>query len=207
MNSPGIEAARKLAHLGYRFQVTGSTIKARYKGTGEPNPAQVRPLLALVKEHKKEVLTYLNKPAPRERVLTCADCPHFEANHGPNPPGRVGPLPEAKPGAVWGGDGLQDHSIHTSGNGEASMSKQIFSIPKSSREKVVFSFSEFKGKDYLDMRIFVVSDNGGQDIPTKKGLTIGINLYPNFREGLRQVEAAMIQEGWLDREDLEPQSG
>lgn len=85
MNSPGIEAARKLAHLGYRFQVTGSTIKARYKGTGEPNPAQVRPLLALVKEHKKEVLTYLNKPAPRERVLTCADCPHFEANHGPNP--------------------------------------------------------------------------------------------------------------------------
>jgi len=24
-------------------------------------------------------------PNPRERVLTCADCPHFEANHGPNP--------------------------------------------------------------------------------------------------------------------------
>jgi hypothetical protein len=22
---------------------------------------------------------------PRERVLTCADCPHFEANQGPNP--------------------------------------------------------------------------------------------------------------------------
>jgi len=20
-----------------------------------------------------------------ERILTCADCPHFEANHGPNP--------------------------------------------------------------------------------------------------------------------------
>lgn len=23
--------------------------------------------------------------APRERILTCADCPHFEANRGPNP--------------------------------------------------------------------------------------------------------------------------
>ena len=22
---------------------------------------------------------------PREHVLTCADCPHFEANQGPNP--------------------------------------------------------------------------------------------------------------------------
>ena len=24
-------------------------------------------------------------PAPQEHVLTCADCPHFEGNHGPNP--------------------------------------------------------------------------------------------------------------------------
>jgi hypothetical protein len=24
-------------------------------------------------------------PAPQEHVLTCTDCPHFEANQGPNP--------------------------------------------------------------------------------------------------------------------------
>ena len=87
------------------------------------------------------------------------------------------------------------------------MSKQIFSIPKSSREKVVFSFSKFKGKNYLDVRVFVISDNGGQDIATKKGITIGVNLYPQFKEGLRQVEAAMVHDGLLDLEDLEPQPG
>ena len=27
----------------------------------------------------------LTSPAPQEHVLTCADCPHFEGNHGPNP--------------------------------------------------------------------------------------------------------------------------
>ena len=27
----------------------------------------------------------LTSPAPQEHVLTCSSCPHFEANHGPNP--------------------------------------------------------------------------------------------------------------------------
>lgn len=84
------------------------------------------------------------------------------------------------------------------------MSKQIFTIPKNSREKVIFSFSEFKGKTYLDMRVFVVPDNGGPDAPTRKGICIGIDLYPQFREGLHQVEKAMIGDGLIDSEDLEP---
>jgi hypothetical protein len=55
----GVEAARKLAHLGYRFTVNGETIKARYEGPGQPDPAQVRPLLETVKAHKAEVLPFL----------------------------------------------------------------------------------------------------------------------------------------------------
>lgn len=85
MSNPGIEAARTLTRLGYRFTVNGDTIKAKYEGTGEPNPGQVRALLAQVREHKPEVLAYLSRPALRDRILTCVDCPHFEANHGPNP--------------------------------------------------------------------------------------------------------------------------
>ncbi len=82
--SPGIEAVRKLAHLGYRFAVNGETIKAKYEGPGEPDPAQVRPLLEVVKAHKPDVLAYLSKPAMPERVLTCADC-GFHHYSGPNP--------------------------------------------------------------------------------------------------------------------------
>jgi len=83
--SPGIEAARKLAHLGYRFTVTGESIKARYEGPGDPDPAQVRPLLALVKKYKTQVISYL-APKPQERVLTCYDCRHFQpAANSPNP--------------------------------------------------------------------------------------------------------------------------
>jgi hypothetical protein len=85
--NPGIEAVRKLAHLGYRFTVNGETIKARYEGPGDPDPAQVRPLLGLVKEHKAEVIGYLvQQPEALERVLTCYECSHFRpAVNSPNP--------------------------------------------------------------------------------------------------------------------------
>lgn len=74
--NPGIEAARKLAHLGYRFAVVGESIKAKYEGTGEPNPGLVRPLLDLVKTHKDEVRHFLKCYCPQ-----CGGgcfCPDYE---------------------------------------------------------------------------------------------------------------------------------
>ena len=84
--NPGIEAAQKLVHLGYRFTVYGEAIKARYEGPGDPDPSQVRPLMALVKDNKPEVLAYLSRPIPPERILTCYECDHFcPAFNSPNP--------------------------------------------------------------------------------------------------------------------------
>lgn len=81
---PGIDAVRTLARMGYRFTVDGETIKAKYHGPGEPDPGMVRPLLAMVREHKPDVLAYLSTPAPQERILSCADC-GFHEYQGPNP--------------------------------------------------------------------------------------------------------------------------
>ena len=86
--NPGIEAVRKLALLGYRFTVNGETIKGKYKGQGYLDPIQVRPLLALVKEHKVEVIDYLGRsPHPlAQRHVTCFECGHFRrAVKSPNP--------------------------------------------------------------------------------------------------------------------------
>jgi hypothetical protein len=81
--SQGIEAVRKLTLMGYRFEVYGETIRARYEGPGDPDPAQVRPLLALVKEYKGRVINYLaQKPGAQERVLTCYECSHFQPAAG-----------------------------------------------------------------------------------------------------------------------------
>lgn len=83
--NPGIEAVRKLAHMGYRFTVNGETIKAKYGGPGKPDPDIVRPLFETVKAHKPDVLAHLGKPTPPERILTCFECPMHE-HDAVNPP-------------------------------------------------------------------------------------------------------------------------
>jgi len=84
--------------------------------------------------------------------------------------------------------------------------KPIFEIQKNSRETIRFRLGEFKGHKFLDMRIFIAEpgENGSlaQDpAPTKKGLAVSPALWPQFKEALAQVEAAMIQEGWIDQAD------
>ena len=82
--SPGIEAVSKLSRLGFAFEVNGDRVRYRYQGPDTPDPAQVRPLMEVVKAYKADVLAYLSKPAPRERTLTYADC-GFHEYQGPNP--------------------------------------------------------------------------------------------------------------------------
>jgi hypothetical protein len=79
--------------------------------------------------------------------------------------------------------------------------KTVCELPKNSREVYQFRLAEYKGHKLVDMRIFTRED--GQDpLPTKKGLAVSPHLWPQFRQALAQVEATMIQEGWLDFEDL-----
>ena len=58
----GLAAVKRLTAMGYHFQVEGVALRYEWQGAGKPDPVQVRPLLALVKEHKPEVLAYLKRP-------------------------------------------------------------------------------------------------------------------------------------------------
>jgi hypothetical protein len=79
-------AVMELTRLGFRFRLDGEAVKVRWEGKEKPDPAQVVPLLHLVKAHKEEVrqLMAVQRPSPPERILTCADC-GFHEYQGPNP--------------------------------------------------------------------------------------------------------------------------
>ncbi len=81
------------------------------------------------------------------------------------------------------------------------MDKPVCEIHKNSREVYQFRLGGVKGHKFADMRIFALED-GKDPVPTKKGLVISPQLWPKFRAALDQMEAAMIKEGWLDRDDL-----
>jgi hypothetical protein len=79
--------------------------------------------------------------------------------------------------------------------------KQICQLSKNTRGTIWFRLGEFKGHKLIDVRVFITED-GKDPAPTKKRLAISPQLWPQFRAALEQVEAAMIEQGWLDRDDL-----
>jgi len=85
--------------------------------------------------------------------------------------------------------------------------KPVCELPKNSREIIRFRLGEYQGHKFCDMRIFVTEpgENGGKPkdpAPTKKGFAVSPALWPQFKAALAQVEEAMVEAGWLDREDL-----
>jgi hypothetical protein len=84
------------------------------------------------------------------------------------------------------------------------MDKQVCELSKNSREAIKFSLREYQGHKFADLRIYVQEDGKAQ-VPTKKGLAVNPTLWREFKKALEQLEAAMIQDGWIDRADLEVQ--
>jgi len=62
--------------------------------------------------------------------------------------------------------------------------KQILAtIPRSATEQIQVQLSEYKGKKFLDLRIFYTTDNGATWLPTKKGVAV----YPENLEALKEA--------------------
>ena len=75
-------------------------------------------------------------------------------------------------------------------------------MPKNTREAYQFRLGEYQGHKFADMRIFALED-GKDPAPTKKGLAVSPALWAKFRQALVELEKAMIEAGWLDKEDLQ----
>jgi len=75
------------------------------------------------------------------------------------------------------------------------MEKQqlIDQFDKNSIENIRINLQEWKGEKYIDMRVWIRPDTeeGGQDIATKKGLTLNVALIPELIEALQKARKAI----------------
>jgi len=83
------------------------------------------------------------------------------------------------------------------------MSDIISQVTKNAREVIFLSLSEYKGHRLIDIRVHVPGDQEGDWVPTRKGVSIAVGLYPAFKQAMAELEKALIQQGLLDAEDLD----
>ncbi len=67
------------------------------------------------------------------------------------------------------------------------MNEIIGEMEKGWNEKLIFSVSEFKGKQYANIRIYY-EDDEGEWKPTKKGITVALDTFSEFKENIEALE-------------------
>ena len=77
------------------------------------------------------------------------------------------------------------------------MSEVVAEMEKSANEKIFFSLSEFKGKSYADIRVHY-EDDEGEWKPTKKGVTVAVERFSEFKEHISSLEEFLASKGLLD---------
>lgn len=76
------------------------------------------------------------------------------------------------------------------------MNDVIGEMEKGWNEKIVFSISEFRGKNYANIRIYY-EDDEGEWKPTKKGITVPVESFAEFRSHLDELEKRLSEAGFL----------
>lgn len=80
------------------------------------------------------------------------------------------------------------------------MSKPICSLQKNAREELRFSLDEYRGHQFISVRVFVPSKDGADFIPTKSGITFKPHQLDDVKSALTQVEAVVRANGLLTDE-------
>jgi len=73
-------------------------------------------------------------------------------------------------------------------------SKILAAIDRTDTEQLQISISEYKGKSYLNMRIFYTTDEGATWIPTKKGVTFSPEQIDILEEAIQEAKKEFMAE-------------
>jgi hypothetical protein len=74
------------------------------------------------------------------------------------------------------------------------MDRLISKFRKNAFEEIQISAKEFRGRQLVDIRVFV-GPRGQETKPTKKGISIPIELYGEFGKAIDNLEAILEAEG------------
>lgn len=72
--------------------------------------------------------------------------------------------------------------------------KILATIDRTDTEQLQISVSEYKGKSYLNLRIFYTTDEGATWIPTKKGVTFAPDQLDILTDAIEEAKQLFMEE-------------
>ena len=81
------------------------------------------------------------------------------------------------------------------------MDELIEQFEKNATEVVRVSLTEYRGRKLVDVRVYY-SDSEGQYRPTKKGVSLSVDVYPDFKRAMLALEKILLERDLLSPEDL-----
>ena len=82
------------------------------------------------------------------------------------------------------------------------MAEMIGQFEKNATEVLRVSLTEYRGHQLLDVRVYY-SDDEGQYRPTKKGVSLAVGLYPEFKKALLTLEKTLLERQLITQDDID----
>ena len=79
------------------------------------------------------------------------------------------------------------------------MDQLIATIEKNADEAIRVSLREYKGHPFIDVRVYWKPPEG-EPGPTKKGVTLNPELFPQLKKAMGALEAALVKAKLIDEE-------
>lgn len=70
----------------------------------------------------------------------------------------------------------------------------LATIPRTETEEIHIQINEYKGKKYLDLRVFYTTDGGANWLPTKKGVTFAPDKLEELKDAIEKAQKCFEEE-------------
>lgn len=75
------------------------------------------------------------------------------------------------------------------------MDKTVSVFQKNKFQEVRVGIREYKGNDLIDIRTWTLTQGSEEMVPTAKGVSINVNLLPELKKALEEVEKELKKNG------------
>jgi hypothetical protein len=78
------------------------------------------------------------------------------------------------------------------------MDKTVATLQKNKFQQIHIGIREFKGNDLVDIRVWTQVQGGDKMVATAKGVSFNVQLLPELRKSLEDVEKVLKEEKLLN---------